>query len=173
MDDLAFDTWADLQRIAHAESRARGWYDGEPRPFGVMVALMHSELSEAWDAARRYTGCPSEKIPPHTAFAEEIADTAIRIADTADALGLALWADVALEEGSLEAHLLQANLCLTQALEADRKDLGPGRIAAGLQGAVNHLFAMAHGEGFDLYEVCRAKMAYNRTRGYKHGGKKF
>ena len=39
---------SELQREAHAIAKDNGWWD-EPRTFGDLIALVHSELSEALD----------------------------------------------------------------------------------------------------------------------------
>lgn len=71
----------DFQRMVHYTARSKGfWKHMEQNPFPRLVALMHSELSEALEADRRAQG--DDKI------AEELADCVIRILDTAQALML-------------------------------------------------------------------------------------
>lgn len=65
----------EINRTAHS----KGWYD-IPREDGTMIALMHSELSEALEALRK-DDPDSEKIPPFSQVAEELADVIIRILD--------------------------------------------------------------------------------------------
>jgi NTP pyrophosphatase (non-canonical NTP hydrolase) len=95
----------------YEDNKDKGWWDGE-RNDGELIALMHSELSEALEAYRH--GNPlSEKIPDFSHVEEELADTVIRIMD------------------------------------------------------------MCGARGFDLGGAIEAKLAHNRTRSHKHGGKKF
>ncbi len=103
----------ELIKEAHETSLQKGWHD-EPKSFGEIIALCHSELSEALEAYR--DGLPinqtfygeggkPEGIP------SELADTVIRIFDACGKYGI------------------------------------------------------------DLEKAIREKMDYNKTRGYKHGGK--
>lgn len=123
-------TFGSLQKIideCHDCAVSKGWHDtpeGQPpRTFGDMMALAHSEISEAMEAFREYKGNPyqamqtidydytkGERGKP-LGVAVELADVLIRIFDTA-------------------AHL-----------------------------------------GIPLVEGLEAKMAYNRTRPHRHGGK--
>ena len=80
------------QHLAHQTAQEAGWYrdpkTGEPvvRNFGEVVALMHSELSEALEADRK--GLKDDKLPHRDGREVEFADCIIRILDTAAALGL-------------------------------------------------------------------------------------
>lgn len=80
------------QTLAHKTATDAGWYldpaTGNPveRNFGEVVALMHSELSEALEADRK--GLMDDKLPHRDGREVEFADCIIRILDTAAALGL-------------------------------------------------------------------------------------
>ncbi len=71
----------ELMREAHEIAKQKGWWDGE-RNDGELIALMHSELSEALEVLRR--GGRREEL------AEELADCCIRIFDFCIARGLDL-----------------------------------------------------------------------------------
>jgi NTP pyrophosphatase (non-canonical NTP hydrolase) len=64
---------------------SKGWWD-EPRNNGELIALVHSELSEALEGLR-HGNPPSEHIPEFSAAEEEMADAVIRIADMCAARG--------------------------------------------------------------------------------------
>lgn len=95
MTALEHDAWSGLveaQRLAHKTATDAGWY-ADPqtgqtieRNFGEVVALMHSELSEALEADRK--GLMDDKLPHRDGREVEFADCIIRILDTAAALGL-------------------------------------------------------------------------------------
>lgn len=62
----------------HDYARAHGWWDSS-REMGTLIALIHSELSEALEADR--TGAMSDKIEGFLGLEEEFADVIIRILD--------------------------------------------------------------------------------------------
>ncbi len=103
----------ELVKASHNNAVAKGFYgdDGKAdRNFGECIALMHSELSEALEAHRNGRDCqvdPCYYSDPEAwpdkelwklnflkdikdTTADELADTMIRIADTAGFLGINL-----------------------------------------------------------------------------------
>lgn len=68
-DDIDIDA---LIKNCHGIAREKGWWD-KPRSDGEVIALMHSELSEALEAMRNSHS--------QDAIAEELADCCIRIFD--------------------------------------------------------------------------------------------
>lgn len=68
---------------------------------------------------------------------------------------------------------------LSEALEADRKDLMddklPGRtgVEVELADAIIRILDFGAWKNLDLHGAVLEKMAYNKTRPYRHGGKKY
>lgn len=92
LEDIAHQGLMAAMILAHRTATDAGWYTdrktGDPikRNFGEVVALMHSELSEALEADRK--GLMDDKLPHRDGREVEFADCIIRIFDTAVAEGL-------------------------------------------------------------------------------------
>lgn len=69
-----------LCKEAYETAKSKGWHD-EPREMGTILALIHSEVSEALEADRK--GNTDN-------FVEELADVCIRIFDLCGFMGIDL-----------------------------------------------------------------------------------
>ena len=191
---------AELQREAHVIAKEKGWWDEDkPRTFGDCIALVHSELSEAlewyreWDSVRPMKEeSPQYGLddPEHGKYKpvgvpSELADVVIRVADMADWEGVELQSEIeTLRRENDERDMtgrtfgdwisdLHASLSFSYASRE-----WDGYAANGfpsweelLADCVAGVQRMAAHYGIDLEAAIEAKMAYNRTRPYRHGGK--
>ena len=168
---------SELQREAHAIAKAHGWWD-EGRTFGDLIALVHSELSEALEAYRvcGIVDCPHE----HTegaGVASELADVVIRVADMAEHYhwDLSGWEDADISHTIVDPTfgdwICLIHASLTWAFAGLCTTLQRSEWIEPLKVALRLVSDLAAHYGIDLDAAIEAKMEYNKTRPYRHGGK--
>ena len=126
----------------HTNAVEHGWWD-EERSFGEIVALCHSELSEALEEYRAgrdmvWYACEECKDDPHPCDPQD--------------------------EYECRAFGFEAGC-----VHRGRK---PEGIAAEMIDCLIRILDWCGKEGVDVDELLAEKHAYNKTRPYRHGGKK-
>ena len=91
---------------AHSTAVSKGWWES-PAEIGTLLALVHSEISEALEAERKGNP-PDDKVPEFSGSVVEMADAIIRIFDICAhkgyPLGEALIAKMQYNEGRSYRH---------------------------------------------------------------------
>ena len=179
---------AELQREAHAIAKDHGWWD-EPRTFGDLIALVHSELSRTYQEYRnvRLEGSQPPYDGEGDGVAGLLADVVTRVADMAEwfkidlAQALEEDEDLGDEKQAYLQERLSGNLdSFGEWIAAIHEDVGDAgyhqrnrgdNLGSHLVSVIWMVQEMAAHYGIDLDAAIEAKMAYNRGRSYRHGGK--
>ena len=132
----------ELIEEAHATAVSKGWWEGQDeRKFSEQIALMHSELSEALEEWRKWG--------------------LVETQTTEDG-------DV-IQPGTL--YFITPKSGLTVAEQSDAGDCKPEGIAAEFADVLIRIFDTCGRYGIPLEEALKVKMAFNKTRPHRHGGK--
>ena len=118
----------ELMKEAHETSISKGWYDIPPS-FPEVIALMHSELSEALEEYRNSTKDRIRALPIYYSGDQYVSDAPTEVCKKPEGIGIEL---------------------------AD---------------CIIRIFDTCQFRGIDLEKALSIKMAYNKTRPVKHGGK--
>jgi hypothetical protein len=144
----------------HDTAVSKGWWDEERSAAEVLVNI-HGEVSEAWEDWRvgreQMTFMVRSDIYPRE-VAEEVGTAYRTFVAWADAQSRA--EDVGdLPEGVMDL-LVQYGVAQPVGMEVEVVDV------------IIRCLDMLAARGTDIDKVMRTKMNYNRTRAYRHGGKK-
>ena len=123
----------------HDNARDHGWWE-EERKFPEIIALCHSELSEALEEYR--AGRPLKWYDCHAPI----------------------------DIGSVCGERDECGKCCSKPCEyAEQK---PEGMAVEMADCIIRILDWCGKEGIDIESILKAKHEYNKTRSYKHGGKK-
>lgn len=175
---MNYNEWA---KEIHENAVKHGWYD-KPISQYEYAALFHSEISEAFEEYRKgmpdvyWTGeicAPASDQEPH-GIAIELIDLAIRLLDYAGARGL----DV--DNGAGEYHIILPEIDgfvqMIYLLHDIAKDVAYDGLklfnVAAIRAIINTVEDYCKSKHLDLETLLRLKHEYNKTRPYRHGGKR-
>lgn len=189
----------ELVQKAHQNAIDKGWWE-EPRTYGELIALVHSEVSEAledyWAGCSPYATWYEKKCGDEIKRSDEfvndtwkpcgipseMADVCIRIFDIA---GKYEWGSLLekevhslrgmkvneiWDESPFAGKLSMLHVVLSKSLESHYA-INISETILQLAGAVVAAELIAQEYGIDLERAIAEKMAYNATRPQRHGGK--
>lgn len=138
---------ADLAAQVRETNEANGWYEVD-RSFGDDIALLHSEVSEAFEEYR------DGQHPAVTRYYLDLNE-----------------GSVAAERFGLPTSEEEAQALGRQIREEAPELLKPLGIPSELADVLIRLVDTADRYGVDLDAAVAEKIRFNRTRGHRHGGK--
>lgn len=168
-------TLAELAALVHDMAQEKGWWDS-PREWPEIACLIHSEISEAVECYRNGEMAMHIVDGKPEGLVVELADVVIRCLDylaskpgELDGIGYkrtvgdsvqncAFMQPESMLEGLFDMH---QSLSRTDGPKADR-----------IWYCLGDLFSVAKKFDLDLASAVVAKIEYNATRPYRHGGKK-
>lgn len=135
-------TLNNMVKAIHENAVAHGWWEGS-RSFPEIIALIHSELSEALEEYR--AGRPM----------------LYHICTSSNGETLALC----------DADIAKHHCGVVDCVECEDYDVKPEGIAVELADALIRILDYCGHEHIDIDAIVREKHEYNKTRPYRHGGK--
>jgi NTP pyrophosphatase (non-canonical NTP hydrolase) len=164
-------------RVAYENSKAHGFHDdpldGTPERMPIRIALLHSEVTELFEAFRKDPNAPTDKPGVQlSAAAEELADIVIRLFDFIMEFGIDPEEVFSTAKFS-NTRYLTTDLSLGEKICNLHRAVD--RIGIGAVTACKQLYAQcasfAVHHHYDLELAVQRKHAYNVTRPHMHGKK--
>lgn len=164
--------WNAVSAYIHTVNVEKGFWpkDVRTRNVGEALALIHSEITEAVEAAAEYA--MDDKLTQYPGSAVEVGDAIIRVLD----LGAAFGADFALDDEllfveadpyhSFNEDMLHAHGLVSNALEVHRKS--SDALPRALSNILSFLLSVMYKYDYSL-DIIFDKVAYNVGRPFKHG----
>jgi NTP pyrophosphatase (non-canonical NTP hydrolase) len=181
----------EMEAEVEAYCRDKGWYEQEV-PFAVAMALLHEEAAEAGHAWRDHGladatyadhpeinpgGVAVDIIVKPEGVGSEFADILIRLLDDSARYRLGLPGmvtrtarDFAVATGEFLVDVNTMHGLVARA-SVDWPD-APSLSAVNLAGLLVFLELLCERYGIDLEDEYERKMQFNRTRPYRHGGRR-
>mgnify|MGYP000963931873 CR=1 FL=1 len=144
-ESLKGKTINEVAKAVHANAKAHGWWEGGERNFGELIALCHSELSEAFEEYRNGHEPTETYYSCHASIEQPLDSVQYKGCPT---LPEKCNNGCAGHYGKMEG------------------------IPSELADVVIRVMDMCEHYGIDLEAAIAEKHAYNLTRPYRHGGKK-
>ena len=153
---------SELQKDIHENAVAHGWWE-EERSHDEIVALFHSEISEAFEEYRSGHGLTEIYYNPEApdkpeGIPIELADYVIRLMDWGEKRGVTTCLNILIYS---PPHNLPRLI----------KELHKDIAKQDFQSAASRIAGFFKNVCIDLEATIRLKHAYNVTRPYRHGGK--
>lgn len=175
----------EVARQIHENAVAHGWWDTD-RNFAEIVALIHSELSEALEEFRNnapliwWADQSGAKHECNGAFeagqkpegiAVELADVVIRILDYCGRRGLDVEEAIAARRAGFDAYTLPELVAECHyLLSMSYKEIEPRSLY--FVECISLITFWVNENGGDFDFTISLKHEYNKSRPYRHGGKK-
>ena len=165
-----------LVKTSYKIAVEKGWHDKD-RSLSAITLLMQSEVAEAIEEYRVNRGITEVYLEDDgklCGIPVELADMVIRVADYCGKVSIDLenyskGDEVLTEEDGCEGALAHIIYALSQAWNS-RKEIQS--VAYWIGTSVRFTFELAKCFDIDLWAVIDDKTTFNRTRPYRHGGKK-
>lgn len=150
-----------LQAEVHENAVKHGWWEQDDRPFGELLALVHSEISEALEEYR------NGRAPRETYFSGSV-----KIKNPLFPKYDGVYTATAPVRGERRYKIDEDGFALTDDGDKSFVVIKPEGIPSELADIVIRVLDIADHYGIDLQQAILDKHSYNVTRPYKHGGKK-